>query len=154
MMRHTSAPSPTIDSAAPTQSIGGARGLRDVGTRNRPAMIAPITIGTLTMNTEPHQKWSSRNPPATGPSATAMPATPDQMPIAMRALTRVGEHVGEDRQRRRHDQRGADAHDRAGADELVDAAGERGRGRRDAEDDEADGERALAPEAVAERCRR
>ena len=35
------------------------------------------------MNTEPHQKWSSRKPPTTGPSATATPATPDQMPIAI-----------------------------------------------------------------------
>ena len=41
-----------------------------------------MTIGTFTMNTEPHQKWSSRKPPVTGPSATAMPATPDHSPMA------------------------------------------------------------------------
>ena len=38
-----------------------------------------------------------------------------------------------------------------GADELVDAAGEGGGGRRDAEDHEADGERTLAAEPVAQR---
>ena len=41
-----------------------------------------MTIGTLTMKIEPHQKCSSRNPPATGPMATAMPATPAHSPIA------------------------------------------------------------------------
>ena len=79
------------------------------------------------MNTEPHQKCSSRKPPVTGPSATAMPATPDHRSDGERALARVGEDVGEDRQRRRHDERGADAHDRPRPDQRADAAGERGR---------------------------
>ena len=83
MMPQTSATSPTIESPAPVQSIGSACGLRELGTRKRPAMSAPITIGTFTKNTDPHQKCSRRKPPATGPSAMAMPATPDQMPIAM-----------------------------------------------------------------------
>ena len=45
-------------------------------------MTATITIGTLTMNTEPHEKWSSRNPPVTGPRATATPAIADHRAIA------------------------------------------------------------------------
>ena len=49
----------------------GRLGSRDVGTMSHPAITAPMTIGTFTMNTEPHEKWSSRKPPVTGPSATA-----------------------------------------------------------------------------------
>ena len=86
----------------------------------------------------------------TGPRATATPATADPDADRHGPLAGVGEDVGEDRQRRRHDQRGADAHHRAGRDQRVDAAGERGGRRADAEDDEAEGERALPPEAVAE----
>jgi hypothetical protein len=67
MIDATRATRATIDNPAPTTSMRGCSGLREVGTRNRPAMSAPTTIGTLTMNTEPHQKWSSRKPPVTGP---------------------------------------------------------------------------------------
>ena len=70
------------DAADPVDSCG-RRGSRDSGTRRRAATIAPTAIGTLTMNTDPHQKWSRRNPPASGPRTTPMPMTPDQMPIAM-----------------------------------------------------------------------
>ena len=35
------------------------------------------------MKIEPHQKWSSRKPPTTGPSATPRPAVAAQMPIAV-----------------------------------------------------------------------
>ena len=35
------------------------------------------------MKIEPHQKWSSRKPPTTGPSATPSPAVAAQMPIAV-----------------------------------------------------------------------
>ena len=35
------------------------------------------------MKIEPHQKWSSRNPPTTGPSATPRPAVAAHMPIAV-----------------------------------------------------------------------
>jgi len=38
-------------------------------------------------NTDPHQKCSSRKPPAIGPKATAMPDTADQMPIAFARST-------------------------------------------------------------------
>ena len=38
-----------------------------------------MTTGTLTQNTEPHQKWSSSQPPIIGPMAMPMPddAGPD-----------------------------------------------------------------------------
>ena len=35
------------------------------------------------MKIDPHQKWSSRKPPTTGPSATPSPAVAAQMPIAI-----------------------------------------------------------------------
>ena len=48
-----------------------------------PATIAIAVSGTLTMKIDPHQKWSSRKPPATGPSATPRPAVAAQMPMAI-----------------------------------------------------------------------
>jgi hypothetical protein len=41
-----------------------------------------ITMGTLTKNTEPHQKCWSRNPLMIGPSAPPAPANPAQMAMA------------------------------------------------------------------------
>ena len=41
-----------------------------------------MVTGTLTKNTEPHQKCSNSQPPVIGPAATAMPATALQIPIA------------------------------------------------------------------------
>ena len=46
------------------------------------ATIATMTIGTFTRKIEPHQKCSSRNPPANGPIATPSPETPAQIAIA------------------------------------------------------------------------
>ena len=71
-----------------------------------------MMIGTLTRNTEPHQKCSSRRPEATGPIAAPAPEMPAQMAIAL-ARSRAGNTLVEDRQRRRHDERRADAHDAA-----------------------------------------
>ena len=149
-MDATNAPSPTIDSPAPTRSSFGRCGLRDVGTRKWPATIAAMTIGTLTMNTEPHQKCSSRKPPVTGPSATAMPATPDHSPMAsarsrvsVKTLVRIDSVAGMIS--------AAPMPMTARAPmSASDATGERRRGRRPAEHDEADGQRALAAEPVTE----
>ncbi len=41
------------------------------------------TTGTLTRNTDPHQKCCSSQPPAMGPTAMPMPETPAQMPMAL-----------------------------------------------------------------------
>ena len=81
--------------------------------------------------------------------AEAADGGPD--PDRLAALVR-GEHGGEDGERRRHDERAADAHQRAGQDEHVRRAGERREARAEAEDEQAEGERLLAAEAVAERA--
>ena len=75
-----------------------------------------MTIGTFTRKTEPHQKWASSMPPLIGPMPMPSADTPAQMPMAVPRSSRLGEHVGEDRQRGRHDERAADAHQRAGRD--------------------------------------
>ena len=46
-------------------------------------MSATAMIGTLTKNTEPHEKCSSRKPLATGPTAAPPPEIPAQMAIAL-----------------------------------------------------------------------
>ncbi len=61
-----------------------------------------------------------------------------------------GEDVGEDRQRRRHDEGGGDTHDRPGDDHRGRRVGEAGHHRADEEQGEAGLEGALAAEAVAE----
>ena len=71
-------------------------------------------IGTLTRKTEPYQKWPSSQPLATGPIAPAAPVTLAQIAIAL-VRSCGGEDVDEDRQRRRHDERGGRAHDGAAA---------------------------------------
>src|SRR5947199_10655498 len=79
MIPKTSETSPTIDRTAPTGSSTGAEGSLELGTINRPAMSAKITTGTLTRNTEPHQKWVSSQPPTTGPIPMPSPDTPAQV---------------------------------------------------------------------------
>ena len=68
-----------------------------------------------------------------------------------RALSRVGEHMGEQGERRGHDERGARAHDGAGEDELVDTSRERCCPRRQAEHRESEHECPAPPVPVAER---
>ena len=110
--------SPTIDSTAPTGSSARGEGSFESGTIRRPGIRATITTGTFTRKTEPHQKWLSSQPPTIGP--IAMPEAGDAGPDADRAAALIGrEDVGEDRQGRRHDQRAADAHERAGRDQRA-----------------------------------
>ena len=71
-----------IDSTSPTGSRRWTSGSLDVGTTAATVMTATITMGTLTRNTEPHQKCSSSQPPVTGPRATARPLMAAQMPMA------------------------------------------------------------------------
>jgi hypothetical protein len=96
-------------------------------------MRPATTTGTLIRKTEPHQKLSSSAPPRIGPIA----------------LARV-EDVRDDRQRHGHDRGAAEAHQRAGPDQLVGRLGVRRQQRRQSEDREADGQHALATEPVAE----
>ena len=83
MTAYTSAINPAADSAAPAQSRRPASALRDSGMARRPTTIATTQSGTLTRKIEPHEKLSSRNPPATGPRATPSPAVAAQMPTAV-----------------------------------------------------------------------
>src|SRR3954447_20189514 len=83
MIAQTKATRPTPESAAPVQSIPRAAESRDSGSSRRPASAAIAVSGTLTMKIDPHQKWSSRTPPTTGPSATPRPAVAAQRPIAI-----------------------------------------------------------------------
>ncbi len=55
---------------------------RLVGTKRAINTMAASTTGTLTMNTDPHQKCSSSQPPVTGPSATLSPAVAAQIAMA------------------------------------------------------------------------
>ncbi len=68
---HSTRPSPAIDKPAPTGSSAACAGSRDSGTRRKPRTNPAITIGTFTMNTEPHQKCSSSTPPVIGTEAEA-----------------------------------------------------------------------------------
>src|SRR5437870_8039250 len=83
MIAHTSELSDVIESTAPNLSTGGVSGSDDSGTSGFAAIRAPMTIGTLTRNTEPQEKWSRSRPPATGPIAIPSPETPAQMEIAL-----------------------------------------------------------------------
>ena len=56
---------------------------REVGTTRQMATMATTITGTLTRNTEPQKKCSSRYPPVTGPSATARPLVAAQIEMAM-----------------------------------------------------------------------
>ncbi len=66
------------------------------------------------------------------------------------ALAWVAEHVGQDRQRRRHDQRPADAHERSARDQVGGRRRQCRRRRADGEQDDAGLQRALATEAVTD----
>ena len=151
MIAHTSAVRPTVESAKPGTSSGGAAGSLDSGTRKRPASSAPTTIGRLTRKTQLQSACSTSQPPLTGPIAMPMPATPAQIPIALRGSA-AREDVGQDRQRRGHDERAADAHQRPGGDQHVGGGGDGGQGRAGAEHQQAEGQRPAAAEAVAERA--
>ena len=78
-----------------------------------------MMTGTLTRKTEPHQKCCEQE--AADDRADGAAGAGDRGPHAdgPAPLARVAEDVGEQRQRGRHDQRRADAHERPGEDQLV-----------------------------------
>ena len=80
---HTSTVTPAIDKAIPSGSKRRIVVSRDVGTTRQMAIMATTITGTLTMNTEPQKKCSSRNPPVTGPRATARPLVAAQIEMAI-----------------------------------------------------------------------
>ena len=125
-----------------------ARGRATSGSRIRPATRARMITGTLTRNTEPHQKCSSRKPEATGRWRRHRRRCRPRWRWPWGARGR--EDVGEDRQRGGHDEGGGEAHERPGGDDLVEDVGDGGQAGADEEQDEADLQGALAAEAVAE----
>jgi hypothetical protein len=142
---------PMIERIEPSGSSWASSGSRDFGSRNHPATNAAVTMGMFTRNTEPYQKWVRRKPLATGPDQPG--ASRDGRPRGDRFGALVGrEDVHEDRQRRRHDERGTDAHQASTRDQLPRAVRERGADARDQEHDESELERALAAESVADRA--
>ena len=107
MSPYTSDEMPTIESTAPTGSsarLFGVRRLRHEEARR--GTSATRMIGTLTRNTEPNQKCPSSQPLSDRADRArgAGDAGPDRDRLG--PLVR-GEHVHEDRQRRRHDERRA-----------------------------------------------
>ena len=78
----TSALIATTDNTKPTLSSLCAFGLRESGINRAPTTREIATIGKLIKKTDPHQKCSSMKPPTTGPNATAIPDTADQIPMA------------------------------------------------------------------------
>ena len=71
-----------MDSSAPAKSGRSAAGFFESGISGS-AQAAPSTAtGTLTRNTEPHQKWASSSPPTIGPSAMPSPLVPAHRPMA------------------------------------------------------------------------
>jgi len=77
--RHTSAASTCTE---PMKSHGLWLVARWRGSSHRPSTSARTTTGTLMRKTEPHQKYSSRTPPITGPSAAPPDATDAHTPMA------------------------------------------------------------------------
>jgi hypothetical protein len=107
----------------------------------------------LTRNTELQSNHFSSRPPKNGPRPMPTAANADQMPIAFaRSLAR--EDVGDDREGRGHDQRAADAHQDADGDQLVRGVDDEHAQARAAEQQEAELERPLAAEPVAEGAHR
>ncbi|GAA3300931.1 hypothetical protein GCM10020295_42930 [Streptomyces cinereospinus] len=82
MIASTSAVMPTVESSAPSRSGRSPRGFFDSGTSATTATRPSATTGRLIRKIAPHQKWSSTNPPISGPAAKPSALTALQMPIA------------------------------------------------------------------------
>ena len=148
-MATISAVSAPHQSSALQRSTGGVDGSCERGTHRATRIRATITTGTFTRNTEPHQNRESRSPPTSGPTAVNVPPTPDQIEIA-RPRSCSGKML--------LSTESVDGIVAAPPTPITPraiverggAGGERGGGRRDAEDHQADHEHALAPAPVAD----
>ena len=79
----TSAASPIVNVATPGTSISRiAVSSRDSRTANSVTAIAATATGTLSKKIDCQLTSSTRNPPTTGPMASAIAETPAQVPIA------------------------------------------------------------------------
>ena len=107
--------------------------------------------GRLMKNTHRHDPAMIRYPPSRGPAAVATPPSPDQAPMARAAILR-SERGLEDGQAGRGHEGAPDALENPGQDEHAGIRGDPAAHGGDGEPDDADGEDALAPHAVAERA--
>ena len=119
--------------------------------RRRGASTAAVSpIGTLIQKIQCQSSVLTRTPPSSGPSATPRPG--DGRPQAeCRRAPLDRERGGQQGQRERHQECGADALDGAREHELREVLGERSRGRGRREDEQPDDEHAAAAVAIAER---
>ena len=141
---------PTAESTEPVGSRPTCSlDLVDGTTRTTPTSAASATGGDEEDRApvEPFEQRARGEDPER--SAGAGEAGPD--PDRLGALFRR-EHAGDRRQRARHDQRGADSHQRAVGDECRRVSGRRAERSRRAEDHQADDQRAATTEAVSERA--
>lgn len=79
---YTTAITPTSERATLTRSHGPGAGSRDSGSSFIPTRTSTSITGRLMRKTDPHQKFSSRNPPTTGPTAVPADAAAPQIPTA------------------------------------------------------------------------
>src|SRR5512140_1307818 len=130
---------PSSDSAALVRSSGPGCGSRNSGRRKGPTASRSSMTGAPARKTEPHQKCSSRRPPANGPMAVPAEKLAIQAPTAtvrsagFRNMLRIKERL-----------------DGASVDEHAGAGGEGGEHGREAERRCACEQQAAAADAVAE----
>ena len=152
MMPNSSENRATIDSAAPGRSSLPWFGSRDVGDEEGAEHQRRDADGDVHPEHRAPREVTQQDPAdhrADGHGETGAAGPDGDRPTA---LAWVAEHVGEDRQGRRHDQGAADAHERPAGDQVQGRIGERRRGRTQAEQDDADLQCALAAEAVRQRA--
>ena len=76
-----SAPTATADSTPPMLSTGSVVSFTWLGTRRSASTSATAASGSVTRNTEPHQKCWSSAPATSGPSAEIAPPIADHSAI-------------------------------------------------------------------------
>ncbi len=81
---------PSAATIAPITSQGPLRSPRDSGSSHRPISSIAAIIGMLMRKTDPHQKFSTRKPPRTGPTAAPTAATALHTPMATARSRRSG----------------------------------------------------------------
>ncbi len=144
----------TSDMAALTRSSRPASGSRYSGSTIGPSTSSSAITGRASRKTEPHQKFSSRIPPSTGPIALPAENAEIQIPMATPRclgswnMVKMSDSVD-----------GAsvapgDPEERAAQDQHLGARGERGEERQDAEGGGADQEQLPPADPVSERAHR
>ena len=98
---------------------GGHPPLEVSGTNSATAIRPTATSGTLIRKTEPHQKWSSSQPPRIGPSGSPQRGRGDPDGDRPRPFLRLREQRRQYAHGQRHHERRAQAEQRATGDEHL-----------------------------------